>query len=146
MPSENQGQKKRGGVGKKGESKGKKWKRTKYRYLDPSINLKTRYEEIADVASYIDDLSEEDKKWMNQFMKEYVAASVDKDPEKALHNTPELRKSCFDKNNARNRDVYSRETAQGTLNYLEDYYQIMRVKEKAEESAEEEDGISNNKI
>ena len=107
--------KKRGGVRKKAEGKQKKPRRLKdkYPYLNPENSLKTRAEETADVASYVGQLNEEEKAWMNQFMKEYVNAHTE---DAVFHKTSQEKKICNDKNNARNRCQYTREVAQGTLN------------------------------
>jgi hypothetical protein len=61
---------------------------------------------------YIDDLSEEDKQALSKFIDEYYGASLAAadSPESwdnDLHNTDELRKDCRDRNNARNRDLYT---------------------------------------
>lgn len=88
---------------------------TKNPNLKVSVNLKKRYEEIEDLASYAERndidtlrLSETDKAWLDKFAKEYVGASLDtKNPENNLHKTPEQIKSCYDRNNARNRCMYT---------------------------------------
>ena len=55
---------------------------------------------------------------MNKFSKEYVCASIGhKDP---LHDTKELKKICYDKNNARNRCILTRKKANGELTSLEE--------------------------
>ena len=74
--------------------------------LDPVYNTKIRREFID--IDYVDQLSEEEKQWLNKFMEEYNNASLDyKNLENNLHNTPELKKDCTDRNNARNRCIYS---------------------------------------
>lgn len=93
----------------------KKTKRSKVKYsaLDPSVNLKTRYELIADY-DYLNKLSEKEKAWLNKFTKEYVNADLDnKRKSKNLHKTDRLRKDCYDRNNARNRCVLTRAKASG---------------------------------
>ena len=71
-----------------------KRQRTKYPALKPELNLRTRYELID--YDYISLLSEEDKKWLNDFTEEYVNASLDsKNLENNLHNTDELKKDCY---------------------------------------------------
>lgn len=94
--------------------------RDKYRNLKPELNLKTRYEEIADVASYANTLSPKDKAWLDKFMKEYVGASLDSNPKKRIDPSDEWKKTCYDRNNARNRDVITIQKAQGAMNYLEE--------------------------
>jgi len=39
------------------------------------MNLKSRYEEIEDVASYANTLSEDDKDWLNRFSQEYICGN-----------------------------------------------------------------------
>lgn len=104
----------------------KKTKRSKIKYsaLDPSVNLKTRYELIADY-DYLNKLSEKEKAWLNKFTKEYVNADLDtKRKSKNLHKTDRLRKDCYDRNNARNRCVLTRAKASGKA------YQIQETAEK----------------
>jgi hypothetical protein len=86
--------------------------KSEYPYLDPALNLKTRFEEIEDLASYADSLPEDAKKWLNEFSKNYICASIDKTHDDA--------KEVYSRNNARNRCIYTQEKAQGCLNYLED--------------------------
>lgn len=110
-------QSKRGGV-RKTAPKGQKYtkrSRVKYPYLDPNNSLLIRKEETEDVASYTAQLNDSEKEWMNQFMKEYVNADT---TNAQFHTTQEERKICYDKNNARNRCWYSKETAQNRLNLV----------------------------
>lgn len=95
-------------------AKGKR-ARTKYPALKPELNLKTRYELID--YDYINKLSEEDKKWLNKFTEEYVNASLNAENlTENFHNTKELKKDCYRRNNARNRDILTRAKASG--NYI----------------------------
>ena len=98
----------------------KKTKRSmaKYPALDPSLNLKTRTGLID--YDYIDQLSDKDKKWLNKFTEEYVGANIPEE-KRNLHNTDELKKDCYDRNNARNRDVLTRAEAQGKAFDLEKF-------------------------
>jgi hypothetical protein len=101
--------------------KKEKTKRNKSKYpaLDPTLNLKTRYELLD--YDYVNKLSEKDKAWLNKFTDEYVNDSLNReDLSKNLHNTPKLKKDCDDRNNARNRDILTRRKAAGDMNYLED--------------------------
>jgi len=87
---------------------------TKYPALNPALNLKTRTELID--YDYIDQLSEKDKAWLNQFTEEYVVDKLDrKNLKKNLHNTKALKKDCDDRNNARNRDLLTTVKASGKL-------------------------------
>ena len=106
--------------------KGNKRSRTKYPNLKPELNLKTRYEEVADVATYANTLPPKEKAWLDQFMKEYNNASLDKDKKKRLGKTNKWKKTCYDKNNARNRDIITIQKAQGAMNYLEEIPVIER--------------------
>ena len=104
-----------------GRKKQTKRSRAKYPALKPELNLKTRYEEIADVAEYADTLPEDAKEWLNKFMNEYTNDVLDrKNLKKNLHNTKKLKQDCDARNNARNRDLYTRMKASGTTVYIED--------------------------
>ena len=102
----------------------------RYRALKPEMNLKSRYEEIEDVASYINDpsITEEEREWMNTFMQEYTCANLNHGKD-VLHNTKELKKSCYDRNNARNRCQLTRKKASGEIVSIEE----LRVQELTEE-------------
>lgn len=56
---------------------------------------------------YIDQLSEEEKVWLNQFIEEYYCGKVKKGDKDALHKSTEARKDCYQRNNEINRDLYS---------------------------------------
>lgn len=91
----------------------------KYPALDPQYNLKTR-QALLDY-DYLDKLSEKEMKWLNKFTEEYVNASFPKGRgKKHLHKSQELKRDCYNRNNARNRDILTREQAQGAAVYLED--------------------------
>lgn len=111
-----------------------------YPYLEPSVALKTRVEETADVASYANKLSPDEKAWMNQFMKEYVNADTSKP---VFHTTAAEKKICNDKNNARNRCWYTDEQANNRLNLVESDAEMERLlhgqeNESYEDEREEE--------
>lgn len=117
------------------EKKKTKRSRIKYSALDPTVNLKTRYELIADY-DYLDKLSDEEKAWLNKFTKEYVNADLDtKKKGKNLHRTKELRKDCYDRNNARNRCVWTKCKASGN------FASINEVPEKIVENENYEDSL-----
>jgi len=91
----------------------------KYPALNPGVNLRMRAELID--YDYVDKLSEKEKKWLNDFTEEEVIAAVDKDPKKNRFNrTRKKVKECYDRNNARNRDVVTRQKAGKKLKYLEE--------------------------
>lgn len=109
--------------------------KNKFRALRPELNLKTRFEEIADMASYSNTLPDDAKKWLNSFSEEYVCANFNHDGP-ILHSSDKQKKSCFDRNNARNRDIYTREKAQGTMNYMEEVLPNKYLDEEPEEREE----------
>lgn len=103
-------------------TKKKTTRRDSYQYpaVENSQNLKSRQDDINDVQSYFGSLAESDKEWMNKFMSEYNnAEGVGAEDTEALHNTEELRKACRDRNNARNRCLYTQEKAQDKLRFME---------------------------
>lgn len=95
-------------------------KRSSYYYpaLVPNVNLKTRQEAINDVRSYFDKLSPEEKEWMNSFMEEENNANFNHKGPK-LNTTKEEKKKIYNRNNARNRCIFTREKAQGLLTFVE---------------------------
>jgi hypothetical protein len=98
----------------------KKTKRSlaKYPNLKPELNLKTRFEQLD--MDYIDQLSESDKKWLNQMMGEYVGASFNKDNRKNIQKSKEHKKDSYDRNNSRNRCILTRAKATGIVDYIEE--------------------------
>lgn len=101
--------------------KPKKSKRelAEYPALDPSLNLKTRTELLD--YDYLHKLNAEELKWLNKFTEEYVNASINTvNPRKNLHKSKALKKDCYDRNNARNRDVLTRQKAFNKTFYLDD--------------------------
>jgi hypothetical protein len=100
-----------------------KTSRSSYKYpaLVPQVNLKTRYEEIEDLASYAHTLSEQDKAWLNSYAEEEICANFDHKGEKLNDRSdPKVRSRIYGRNNQRNRCIYTRESAMGTINFLED--------------------------
>jgi hypothetical protein len=70
---------------------------------------------------YLHKLSASELEWLNKFTEEYTHANIDTDkPRSNLHRTKAMRKDCYDRNNARNRDVLTRQKAQSKVVYLED--------------------------
>lgn len=85
---------------------------------------------------YLNKLSEEEKKWLNAFTEEYINASLDsKNLENNLHNTEELKKDCYRRNNARNRDILTRAKASGSFISIDE----MRLNKKAPPINKEEE-------
>lgn len=93
-------------------AKQNKRNKTKYPAINPEVNLKTRYEEIVDIASYFHTLPEDAKKFMHSFVEEYVNAKFDH-PGKKIHRKKEQRRAIYNRNNARNRDVLTKAKACG---------------------------------
>lgn len=100
--------------------------RTKYPALKPELNLKSRYELID--YDYIDKLSDSNKAWLNKFTEEYVNASLDSENlENNFHSTTELKKDCYRRNNARNRDILTRAKASGTFVSTDELLETKKV-------------------
>ena len=106
----------------------------KYPALDIKVNLKTRTELID--FDYIDKLNDKEKAWLNKFVEETIHASFSTkkkrntkskkkkktvyDTRRNLNKTKEQIKKIYDSNNARNRCIYTKNKAQGKLDYIED--------------------------
>jgi hypothetical protein len=99
----------------------------KYKNLNPSYNLRSR-SELLDY-DYLDKLNDKEKAFLDKFSKEFIGASFEKEDKKKkgkrrklknLHQSEAHIKSCYDANNARNRDVLTRAKAQGKADYIED--------------------------
>lgn len=87
--------------------------------LDKKLFSKVK-QEYHDI-DYAHKLDNEAKAWMSQFMEEHLGANLDEERIKdkynkePLHKTKAHRKDCFDRNNARQRDIYGVNKATGTL-------------------------------
>jgi hypothetical protein len=84
--------------------------RTKNAALYPHLNLKTRYDEISDILSYVEQLNDAEKDFMNRFVEEEINANL-KHKGKKINTTKADKKRCYDRNNARNRCIYTRAKA-----------------------------------
>lgn len=109
--------------------------------LDPKLNLKSRYNEIEDLASYADTLPLEAKEWLNRFAEEEINCNF-KHPGEKLNDfeDKENRKRLWLRNNARNRCIYTQQESQQTLNYLDD----LKKDEEDEANGETYDDKYNN--
>jgi hypothetical protein len=97
--------------------------KTQYPALHPELNLRSRTELLD--YDYIHKLSDKEKKFLNKFTEEYVNASLDvKKKWRNLHKTKETIRDCFNRNNARNRDVLTQQKAMGKHLYLEEVYDV----------------------
>lgn len=56
---------------------------------------------------YVSKLTEAEKAWLGQFNQEFYRGTVNQKDPKTLHNTPELARDCYNRNNASNRDLMS---------------------------------------
>lgn len=97
-----------------------KRQKSKYPALDPHLNLITRQKQID--YDYLDKLTPKELEFLNQFTKETVGAAVNvEDRRKNLYaRTKKKVKECFDSNNARNRDILTRQEAMKTIKDLEE--------------------------
>lgn len=117
--------------------KKKQTKRDKIKYpaLDPLYNLKTRIELIDDLYDYADNLNEEDKDYLNRFSEEFNNANFNhegkrihpKRTKKIKYKTKrgkrlvdKFKKEAEDRNNARNRCLYTKNKAFGAMEYIQD--------------------------
>ena len=89
-----------------------KRQKTKYPGLVQNVNPKTRWEHID--FDYLDKLSDEEKRWLSNFNEEYLSGNFNH-PGKRLNKTKEERRQCYNRNNARNRDVISRNRTNGWI-------------------------------
>jgi hypothetical protein len=56
---------------------------------------------------YLDKLTPEEKEWMGKFNQEFYRNRVTKGSKTDLHNTTALRRDCYARENAANRDLYA---------------------------------------
>ena len=104
---------------------GHKRKAAKYPGVMPEMHPRSRWEYID--LDYVKKLSDSDKAYMSKFMDEYYGATLAPvaDPEqwnKDFHNTKETRKQCQDRNNARNRDLFTANRTAGYNSSLHDRF------------------------
>jgi hypothetical protein len=92
---------------------------TKYPGLKPQYNLKVRQEEIEDIASYVGKLNSKEKEWLNSFVEEEINANFNHSGRK-INKTKTAKREIYNRNNARNRDIFSRAKAQGKLTSMND--------------------------
>jgi hypothetical protein len=89
--------------------------------LSPQHNLKSRYNEIEDLASYADTLSKEDRAWLNAFSEEEICSNFKHNGQKLNDESdPVVRSRIYGRNNQRNRCIYTREESQNSLQVLDD--------------------------
>lgn len=113
----------------------KKTKRSQSKYpaLDPTLNLKSRYEQID--YDYIKKLSPKEKEFLNNFTEEYTNANFNHGG-KRIHKEKlvnkyikcrkktvkidKAKKDSYDRNNSRNSDLLTKLKASSTAIYMED--------------------------
>jgi hypothetical protein len=71
---------------------------------------------------YIDKLSNKELDFLDKFNREFNQADFKSAPGKPLHKTKAERKICTDRNNARNRCMYSRAKARDQLENTEEAF------------------------
>jgi disulfide oxidoreductase YuzD len=115
--------------------------KNKYPALNTNYNLKTRRDELTDIQDYAKLIPDDAvdpvtgvkvKEWLNSFAEEYVNANF-KHKGINIMTEDEEKRERYRANNYRNNDIYSREKAQGKLNYIED------TKEAKKDIADESD-------
>lgn len=118
-------------VPKKTQKKPKK-KRDLTRFPGLNKNLFSKIKQEQFDYDYIDKLNPEEKEWLSKFTEEYLGARLNGEGKK-LHKNKRLRKDCFDRNNARNRDIFSIAQATGSLDRPET---LTKVIEDGQNSAQ----------
>lgn len=90
----------------------KKTQRAEYPYpgIAPWLNPKTRAELID--HDYISKLSDEEKAYLSKFNEEYLSGTFEHDSTD-LHKGKKRKRDCYNRNNSRNRDVFSRNRTHG---------------------------------
>jgi hypothetical protein len=114
----------------------KKTKRSVTKNPNLTKNLYSKIKQQFFDIDYIDKLSDKEKEWLNHFMGEYLNANL-KEGKKKLHRTKALKKDCFDRNNARNRDIYGRSRVGGKLDSLDEQLIAKLEEEHLDEEFEE---------
>lgn len=98
--------------------------KSKYPALEVKFSLKSRTELVD--YDYVGKLSEEEKKWLNDFTSEEIHASVNRDGRKNRFNKKKKDiKKVYDANNARNRCTWTKEKAKGIAQYLEEHRETL---------------------
>jgi hypothetical protein len=110
-------------------AKKKKEKRGRWDNLKKNKNLKLRQDymdthyingtpSITGKGQGIRKPTDEEKDWLNRFYGEYNNAAVNHDDyDEQLHNTEELVKDCYDRNNQRNRCQVNKGKAMNTVKF-----------------------------
>lgn len=68
------------------------------------VNPKNRWEHID--HDYLDKLSDKEKEWLSNFNEEYLSGNFNHKGKK-FHKTKKEKRDCYNRNNARNRDLFT---------------------------------------
>ncbi len=92
----------------------KKTKRSEVRFpgLVKEVNPKTRWEYLD--QDYANQLSDKDKEYLSNFNEEYLSGNFNHKGKK-LHRTKKEKRDCYNRNNARNRDLYTINRTRGWI-------------------------------
>lgn len=96
----------------KKSTKTTKRSRVKYPGLVKSMNTKVRQELID--HDYIDKLTDKEKQFLSNFNEEYIGANFQHKGKK-MHKSKKMKRDCYNRNNARNRDIHSISSVTGNL-------------------------------
>ena len=114
-------------VVKKPKVKKNRRNQSKFPALEKKYNLLSRQDLID--FDYLDKLNDKEKAWLNKFVEEEVNASFRHSA--PLNKTKKQRKICYDKNNARNRCILTKNRMLGNM------VDIETVKEASQLNPEE---------
>lgn len=95
-------------------------KKSKKRYGISGRTQKKIRKDLFD-QDYLDKLSNKELDWLDKFNREFNQADFES-PGRPHHRTKADRKICYDRNNARNRDSYSRAKARDALEGIDDAF------------------------
>lgn len=85
---------------------------TKNAALKPNLNIKNRQELID--FDYLDKLTDKEKAWLNNFVEEEINANFNHSG-KVLNKSDKEKRTCYNRNNARNRDIFAIKKSQDML-------------------------------
>jgi hypothetical protein len=105
---------------KKKTKKKRVTKRSQVKYPGLTPRFFSRIKQEYHDYDYINQLSEKEKQWLNDFTEEDLGARLNHKGKK-INRTKERKRGCYNRNNARNRDIYAISKATGTLDSWEDY-------------------------
>jgi len=93
--------------------------------LNPNHQVRTRREYID--YDYLKELNPEEYKFMQKFTDEYYGGAIRVGDDESLHNTDELRKDCYNRNNRQNRDIMGLAKTTGRLDSLTECEVDLRI-------------------